>query len=71
MEGVVGKALLREYQRLSAEERHTFNKWLKANAMFGAMLFIGLLAMAWMGNSVGRTDATIDASSKSSIARSK
>ena len=63
MEGVVGKALLREYQRLSSEEQYTFNKWLKANAMFAAFLFIGILAMAWMGNSVGRTDATINASS--------
>jgi len=62
----LGKRLLQEYQSLSAEDQRTFHKWLRANAIFGAILFIGMLAMAWMGNSVGRTDAAIAARSKSS-----
>jgi hypothetical protein len=62
----LGKRLQQEYQRLSAEDQRTFHKWLKANAIFGAILFIGMLAMAWKGNSVGRTDAAIAAHSKSS-----
>jgi len=44
-EGVVAKGLLRQYHRLSPEDRRIFDKWLKANAIFGAILFIGTLAM--------------------------
>ena len=63
----MGKRLLREYQKLSPEDKRTFDKWLEANAIFGAILFIGMMAMAWVGfNSVGQTDATIAAGSKSS-----
>jgi hypothetical protein len=69
----LGKRLLEEYQRLTAEDQRTFNKWLKANATFGAILFIGMMAMAWLGaNSVGRNDAAIAIGSKySDIVRSK
>jgi threonine/homoserine/homoserine lactone efflux protein len=49
---------LRDHQRQSPEDQGTFDKWLKANAIFGALLFIGMLVMAWMGsNSIERTDA--------------
>jgi hypothetical protein len=64
---------LREYQTLSPEDKRTFDKWLKANAIFGAILFVGMMAMAWIGaNSVGRNDAALAIGSKSSsIVRSK
>src|SRR5262249_5094958 len=64
--GGMAKRPLREYQRLSSEDQRTFDRWLKANAIVGAILFIGMLAMAWMGNSVGRTDAAMAIPSKSS-----
>ena len=69
----MGKKLLREYQRVSPEDKRTFDKWLKANAIFSAILFTGMMAMAWMGAaSVGRNDAAIAVGSKSSsIVRSK
>jgi hypothetical protein len=38
---------------------HGFDRWLKANAVLGSLLAIGMLAMALAGlNSVGRQDQT-------------
>jgi hypothetical protein len=51
----------REYQALSPEDQREFDKWLKANAILGALFGIGLLTMALTGiHSVG-TDAQIAA----------
>jgi len=53
----VARRLFGHHQRQSPEGQRTFDEWLKANAIFGAILFIGMLAMAWMGsNSFGRSD---------------
>src|SRR5262249_58039246 len=35
--------------KLSPEDQHTFNRWLKANAIVGAIFAIGLIAMALAG----------------------
>ena len=65
----MGKGFLREYQRLSPEDQHTFKRWLKTNAILGCILAVGMLAMALAGSrSVGRTDAAVAASSRSSNA---
>jgi hypothetical protein len=40
---------------------HEFDGWLKANAVLGSLLAIGMLAMALAGlNSVGRQDQTTE-----------
>lgn len=38
-----------KYKRLSPEERRTFDRWLEQCALVGAILGIGLLAMAVAG----------------------
>jgi hypothetical protein len=45
----VEKSISREYQSQSPEGRRKFDRWLKANAIFGLILVVGLLAMAWVG----------------------
>jgi hypothetical protein len=37
---------MREYQKLSPEGQRAFDRWLKTNAIFGAILAVGMLAMA-------------------------
>jgi hypothetical protein len=45
---------MREYQKLSPEGQRAFDRWLKTNAIFGAILAVGMLAMALAGiNSEG------------------
>jgi len=36
-------------RNLSPEDQRAFDSWLNANAIFGAILFVGMLAMAWAG----------------------
>jgi|RhiMethySRZTD1v2_1073278.scaffolds.fasta_scaffold2199878_2 hypothetical protein len=63
----MGKGVMREYQRLSPEDKRTFDRWLRTNAILGPILAVGMLAMALAGSgSVGRTDAAIADSSRSS-----
>jgi hypothetical protein len=51
----------REYQTLSPEGQREFDRWLKANAILGALFGIGMLTMALAGiHSVG-PDAQIAA----------
>jgi hypothetical protein len=38
------------YEKLSPEDQHTFNRWLKANAIGGAIFAIALIAMALAGS---------------------
>jgi hypothetical protein len=45
----VEKGIWREYQSQSPEGRRKFDRWLKANAILGLILAVGLLAMAWVG----------------------
>jgi len=48
------------YEKLSPEDQHTFNRWLKANAIEGAIFAIALIAMALSGSrSVGPRDAEV------------
>ena len=63
----MGKGVMREYQRLSPEDKRAIDRWLEANAFLGSILAVGILAMALAGSgSVSRTDAAIAASSRSS-----
>jgi len=48
------------YKRLSAEERHTFDRWLQANAIFGSIFAVVLIAMAFAGSrSIAPRDAAV------------
>jgi len=42
----VGTGTSREHQSMSPEDRRKFDGWLKANAVVGFILFLGMLAMA-------------------------
>lgn len=42
----MSKRTLREYQSNSLENRRKFDSWLKANAILGFVLFLGMMAMA-------------------------
>jgi hypothetical protein len=49
---------------------HEFDRWLRANAVIGSMLAIGMLAMALAGlNSVGRQDQTTEVVSRATASR--
>jgi hypothetical protein len=55
------------YSRLSPEDRRTVDRWLKANAIVGAIFATGLIAMALMGSrSVGPGDAEVASRTKAS-----
>ncbi len=65
----MGKGVMREYQRLSPEDKRAFDRWLKTNAILGSILAVGILSMALAGSvSVGRNDAAIAASRSSNVA---
>jgi len=38
------------YKRMSPEDRSTFDRWLKANAIVGLILTVGIVAMAVAGS---------------------
>ena len=45
------------YKRMSPEDRSTFDRWLKANAIVGLILTVGIVAMAVAGSrSTGQRD---------------
>jgi hypothetical protein len=47
---------------------HEFDRWLKANAVLGSLLAIGMLAMALAGiNVAARTDGATELSSVTSL----
>jgi len=55
------------YRGLSAEDRRTFDRWLKANAVAGAIFATGLIVMALTGSrSVGPRDAELASRTKAS-----
>jgi hypothetical protein len=57
-EGVVGRRVLRELRNMSPEDQLEFDRWLKANAIVGSILAVGMLLMALGGsNSMRPTDA--------------
>src|SRR5262245_11970843 len=48
------------YKRLSAEDRRTFDRWLLANAIFGSIFAVALIAMAFAGSrSIAPRDAAV------------
>jgi hypothetical protein len=62
----MGKGLIAQrYKTMSPEDKATFNRWLGANAVIGAMMAAGLVAMAWVGsNSVRSHDPVVAAGKK-------
>jgi hypothetical protein len=63
----MARGILRDHQGTSPEDRRKFDGWLKANAILSLIIAVGILAMALAGLiSVGRPDAAITASPKSS-----
>jgi len=55
------------YTRLSREDRRTFDRWLKANAIVGAIFATGLIVMALTGSRfVGPRDAEVASRTKAS-----
>ena len=55
------------YKRMSAEDQRTFNRWLKANAIVGAIFWTGLIALVLAGSrSVGPRDAELASRTKAS-----
>ena len=39
--------IINEYQRLNSEDQKAFRRWLWANAVVGAVLLTGLIALAF------------------------
>lgn len=68
-----GEPVDRRMTPLSPEDQREFDRWLKANAIVGLIIAVGLLAMALAGlNSVGRPDSAVTDRPKSSdVATSK
>ena len=64
----MGKGRIAFYYRgLSPEDQRTFDEWLKANAIVGAIFATGLIAMALTGSkSVGPGDAEVASRTKAS-----
>jgi hypothetical protein len=59
--GNVHRVSVDYYKRLSAEDRHTFDRWLLANALCGSIFAVLLIAMAFAGSgSIGQRDAAVD-----------
>jgi hypothetical protein len=55
------------YSGLSREDRRTFDRWLKANAIVGAIFATALIVMALTGSrSVGPRDAELASKTKAS-----
>jgi hypothetical protein len=42
-----------QYKTLSPDDRRTFDRWLKGNAVFGSIMAAGLVAMAVAGLNSG------------------
>jgi hypothetical protein len=58
------------YNRMSPEDRSTFSRWLKANAIVGLILMVGIVAMAVAGpRSVGKPDAANAGTARASIVK--
>ena len=56
--------LSQQYERLLPEDQRTFDRWMRANAVLGAVLALGILAMAFAGFNAPGPDATIYAGPK-------
>ena len=49
----------REYQRMSPEDQRRFDGWMKANAVLGFVLFLGMVAMALATTTNSPTSSTV------------
>jgi len=47
--------IINEYQKLNSKDQKTFRRWLWANAVVGAILLTGLIALALQGDESGAT----------------
>ena len=58
--------IINEYQKLNAENQKAFRRWLWVNAVVGAILLTGLIAVALQGDESGATaqNATIHTQAK-------
>ena len=65
---VMGKGGIASYYRgLSRQDQRTFDRWLEANAIVGAIFATGLIVMALTGSrSVGPRDAEVAGRTKAS-----
>jgi len=58
--------LSQQYEKMSLEDQRTFDRWIKANAAFGAVLALGILAMAVAGVNATGPELATSASPKAS-----
>jgi hypothetical protein len=63
---VMWNGLSQQYERMSLKDQRTFDHWISANAIFGAIVAFGILAMAAAGFNAPAPDAAISASPKAS-----
>ena len=49
----------REYQGMSPEDQRRFDGWMKANAVLGFILFLGMVAMALATTTNSPTSSTV------------
>jgi hypothetical protein len=56
---------------MSPEDRHTFDRWLKANAVVGSIFAAGLFAMALAGSAGPRTASVTKTTDASKVAASE
>ena len=47
--------MINEYQKLNSEDQKAFRRWLWANAVVGAILLTGLIALALQSDESGAT----------------
>jgi hypothetical protein len=63
----MGRQVSLLYTRMSPEDQSTFDRWLKANAIVGLILTVGIVAMAVAGSwSVGQSDAASASTTRAS-----
>ena len=47
---------LRDFQKMSSEDQRALDRWIKANAVLGSIVAVGMLVMAVLGSTpVGHT----------------
>jgi hypothetical protein len=57
----------RSYMKMSPQDRRTFDRWLKANAILGFIFAVGIVAMSVAGfNSGGPRDAAVAENTRTS-----
>jgi hypothetical protein len=52
----MAQGILHQLKDMSREDRHTFYRWLKANAVIGFMFAAGLMTMVLIGSDLARPD---------------